>query len=122
MNENYREEVLKPFFKNVKSGESFYLLGAPSVGKTRLMDFMMGDDPDIRRENPTLDRNWIREKYLGKETAAGTRSAANAARAADFLVLAGPVQPLLATPLGQLLDLVRREGACAAKLDYRLGD
>ena len=39
---HYREEVLKPFFKYVKSGESFYVVGAPSVGKTRLMDFIMG--------------------------------------------------------------------------------
>lgn len=70
--ENFREEVLTPFFKHVKSGESFYILGAPSAGKTRLMDFILGEDPDVLRENPDIKRNWIREKYLGKELTSTT--------------------------------------------------
>lgn len=69
---HYREEVLKPFFKHIRSGESFYVVGAPSVGKTRLMDFIMGDDPDAlwasSGEDET-DRDWVKNKYLGEDIA-----------------------------------------------------
>ncbi|MFN8383644.1 MAG: hypothetical protein U0V02_16990 [Anaerolineales bacterium] len=65
----YREEVLKPFFKYVKSGESFYVVGAPSVGKTRLMDFIMGDDPDALWAGEEVDRDWVKSKYLGEDIA-----------------------------------------------------
>jgi hypothetical protein len=67
---NYREEVLKPFFKYIKSGESFYVIGAPSVGKTRLMDFLMGDDPDALREGIKPDPERVKQQYLGAELAA----------------------------------------------------
>lgn len=66
---HYREEVLKPFFDFVKSGESFYLIGAPSAGKTRLVDFVMGDDPDAMRTGADFDRDWVKKKYLGDELA-----------------------------------------------------
>ena len=66
----YREEVLKPFFKYMKSGESFYVVGAPSVGKTRLMDFIMGDDPDALWAGEEVDRDWVKNKYLGEDVAA----------------------------------------------------
>ncbi|MBL8100995.1 MAG: hypothetical protein JNM02_00545 [Anaerolineales bacterium] len=66
---HYREEVLKPFFRNVKSGESFYIVGAPSVGKTRLMDFVMGDDPDALWAGEEVDRDWVKNKYLGEDIA-----------------------------------------------------
>ncbi len=69
---NYREEVLKPFFKYVKSGESFYIVGAPSVGKTRLMDFIMGDNPDAIWAGEEVDRDWVKSKYLGKDIASKT--------------------------------------------------
>ena len=42
----FREDVLKPFFNYIKSGESFYVVGAPSAGKTRLIDYSMGDVTD----------------------------------------------------------------------------
>lgn len=66
---HYREEVLKPFFNYVKSGESFYLIGAPSVGKTRLVDFVMGDDPDALWAGEDYDRDWVKKKYLGEDIA-----------------------------------------------------
>lgn len=69
---DYREEVLKPFFKYVKSGESFYVIGAPSVGKTRLMDFLMGDDPDALRRGIEPDRERVKKYYLGDEAYAKT--------------------------------------------------
>lgn len=68
----YREEILKPFFSYTKGGESFYVVGAPSVGKTRLMDFLMGDDPDVLRENAGVDRERVKNKYLPTETSAKT--------------------------------------------------
>ena len=69
----YREEVLKPFFKHIKSGESFYIIGAPSIGKTRLMDFLMGDDPDVLREGiKPEDPQRVKRHYLGDDSAAKT--------------------------------------------------
>ncbi len=69
----YREEVMTPFFKYIKSGESFFIVGAPSVGKTRLMDFMMGDDPDAMLaeldHDSDYNRDWVKVKYLGRESA-----------------------------------------------------
>lgn len=70
MNPTYREETLTPFFKYVKSGESFYVIGAPSAGKTRLMDFIMGDDPDALRDGLEVDGDGVKKKYLGEEAAA----------------------------------------------------
>lgn len=62
---DYREETLKPFFNYIKGGESFFLIGAPSVGKTRLVDFVMGDDADARRLGINLDRDRAKKQYLG---------------------------------------------------------
>ena len=68
----YREDTLKKFFGYIKSGESFYVIGAPSVGKTRLMDFLMGDDPDALREGIEPDRERVKKHYLGEEASAKT--------------------------------------------------
>lgn len=67
---HYREEVLKAFFKYIKSGESFHVIGAPSVGKTRMMDFILGDDPDALWAGLEVDRDWVKNKYLGEDVAA----------------------------------------------------
>lgn len=69
---NYREEILTPFFKYVRSGESFYVIGAPSIGKTRLMDFIMGDDFDALREGLDVEYDSAKIKYLGKDAAPRT--------------------------------------------------
>jgi hypothetical protein len=68
----FREEVLKKFFGYVKSGESFYVVGAPSVGKTRLMDFLMGFDPDALRQGIKPDHERVKKHYLGDELSAKT--------------------------------------------------
>jgi len=65
MPSDYREETLKPFFNYIQGGESFFLIGAPSVGKTRLVDFVMGDDPDARRMGIDFDRDRAKKQYLG---------------------------------------------------------
>jgi hypothetical protein len=49
----YRQEVLSKFFGCIQSTDSFYLIGAPSMGKTRLMDFLM--------------RPKVQEYYLGEQ-------------------------------------------------------
>jgi ABC-type branched-subunit amino acid transport system ATPase component len=64
---NYREEIVKKVFEYIKSGESFYLIGAPSAGKTRLLDFLMGDDPDARRSGVKVDRKRVKKQYLNTE-------------------------------------------------------
>jgi hypothetical protein len=63
----YREEIVQKVFDCIKSGESFYLIGAPSSGKTRLLDFLMGDDPDARRSGAKVDRERIKKHYLKNE-------------------------------------------------------
>lgn len=68
----YREEVLRPFFKYVKSGESFYIVSAPSAGKTRLVDFILGDDPEGVFSSENTDRNFTKNSYLGKDVAERT--------------------------------------------------
>jgi hypothetical protein len=52
---DYRREVLSPFFGHLKSSESCYVVGAASMGKTRLLDFLLKPD--------------VQEYYLGRENA-----------------------------------------------------
>jgi hypothetical protein len=40
----YRQEILSKFFDFIKSADSFYVVGAASMGKTRLLDFLMLND------------------------------------------------------------------------------
>jgi len=47
----YRQEILSRLFGYVRRTDSFYLIGAASMGKTRLLDFLM--------------RNDVRGHYLG---------------------------------------------------------
>jgi hypothetical protein len=70
---NYRQEVLSRLFDYVKSGESFYVIGAPSVGKTRLMDFLMGDIAPVELgANTEFDRDGVKRHYLGDDLALQT--------------------------------------------------
>ncbi len=41
---NYRQEILKPMFKHINGSECFFVVGGPSVGKTRLLDFLMREE------------------------------------------------------------------------------
>lgn len=70
---SYRQEVLIRFFDYVKSGESLYVIGTPSVGKTRLMDFLMGDIPPVELgANNEFDREKVKKHYLGDSLASRT--------------------------------------------------
>lgn len=64
---NFREEIVGRIFKYIRSGESFFLIGAPSAGKTRLLDFVMDDDPDARRTNTKVERYRVKKNYLKAE-------------------------------------------------------
>ena len=50
----YRQEILSKLFDCVRTTDSFYLIGAASMGKTRLLDFLM--------------RNDVQEYYLGDDS------------------------------------------------------
>ena len=71
LNLEYRKEVLSRFFELIHSGESFYVIGAPSVGKTRLMDFLLGDNVDAASKDP-FDRHAVKNHYLGEVQASAT--------------------------------------------------
>ncbi|PWH11862.1 MAG: hypothetical protein DDG60_16105 [Anaerolineae bacterium] len=51
----YRQEVLKPLFECIKSADSCYLIGAGSMGKTRLLDHLVRTD--------------VQQHYLGERAA-----------------------------------------------------
>lgn len=65
----YRREVAEPIFNLLESGESFYVIGAPSAGKTRFIDHLTGDNFDARRKGNSLDRHLIKKRYLGENQA-----------------------------------------------------
>lgn len=41
---DHRKEILKPMFDCINGAESFYVIGGPSMGKTRLLDFLMREE------------------------------------------------------------------------------
>jgi hypothetical protein len=49
----YRQEILSRLFGFIRNTDSFHLIGAPRMGKTRLLDFLM--------------RNSVQEFYLGDD-------------------------------------------------------
>ncbi len=55
---SYRKEILAPLFARIQSAESCAVIGAASMGKTRLLDFIMRPD--------------VQEHYLGEQQAAQT--------------------------------------------------
>jgi hypothetical protein len=56
---NYRQEVLSPLFRYVQSTESFSVIGAASMGKTRLLDFLMRADVQEHYLHENADRHWL---------------------------------------------------------------
>ncbi|MCB0102076.1 MAG: ATP-binding protein [Anaerolineales bacterium] len=65
----YREDVLTKFFDYIRSGESFFVTGAPSAGKTRLMDFLMGDNQKPDRDGQVVTSAQVKKHYLGEPLA-----------------------------------------------------
>jgi hypothetical protein len=56
---DYRHEVLSRFFKFVQSTESFYLIGAASMGKTRLLDFLMRKEVQEYYLKTDANQHWL---------------------------------------------------------------
>ena len=52
-----RKEILKPMFSYINGGESFYMVGGPSMGKTRLLDFLMREE---------VQKHYIKKKEDGE--------------------------------------------------------
>jgi hypothetical protein len=55
----YRQEILSPFFKYIQSAESFHLIGAASMGKTRLLDFLMRNDVQEHYLREKAEKSWL---------------------------------------------------------------
>jgi hypothetical protein len=53
MVKDHRKEILIPMFDHINGDESFYVVGGPSMGKTRLLDFIMRED---------VQKHYIKEK------------------------------------------------------------
>ena len=56
---NYRQEILTRFFNHIKGAESFYVLGGASMGKTRLLDFLMKKDVQVHYLGEKASRFWL---------------------------------------------------------------
>src|SRR5512147_2772260 len=56
---DYRQEILEPFFRYVRSTESFYVVGAASMGKTRLLDFLMRADVQKHYLGEQAEHHWL---------------------------------------------------------------
>jgi hypothetical protein len=56
---HYRQEILSRFFGYVKSSESFYVIGAASIGKTRLLDFLSFAEVQKHYLGENADRHWL---------------------------------------------------------------
>ena len=55
----YRREILSRFFDYIRSTESFYIIGAASMGKTRLLDFLMRSDVQEHYLHEETEKHWL---------------------------------------------------------------
>lgn len=55
----YRKEVLTPLFRYIHSTESFYVIGAASMGKTRLLDFLALSDVQKHYLREKANQHWL---------------------------------------------------------------
>lgn len=58
-NLEYRQEILTPLFSHIQSAESCYIVGGPSAGKTRLLDFLMRRDVQQHYLGDQSDHTWL---------------------------------------------------------------
>jgi hypothetical protein len=56
---SYRKEVLERLFGCIKSGDSFFVIGGASVGKTRLMDFIMREEVQHHYLGDRAQTTWL---------------------------------------------------------------
>lgn len=56
---DYRQEILTPLFNYISAGESFYVVGGASMGKTRLLDYLMKEEVQKHYLREEADRVWL---------------------------------------------------------------
>jgi hypothetical protein len=56
---DHRQEILTPIFDYIKGGESFYVVGGASMGKTRLLDFVMREEVQKHYLGEKADQFWL---------------------------------------------------------------
>lgn len=56
---DHRREILKPMFEYIKGAECFYVVGGPSMGKTRLLDFLMREDVQKHYLKEQAGKVWL---------------------------------------------------------------
>lgn len=56
---SYRQEVLDPLFRFVRNSESFYVVGAASMGKTRLLEFLSRSEVQRYYLGDKADEYWL---------------------------------------------------------------
>ncbi len=64
----YRREILNIFFDLVEGVDSFYLIGAASTGKTRLLDFLMRQDVQEYYLKDQYKHTWLVRVDLNRMT------------------------------------------------------
>ncbi|HJS17203.1 MAG TPA: hypothetical protein VJ785_00535 [Anaerolineales bacterium] len=55
----YRHEILSRFFQNIQSADSFCVIGAASMGKTRLLDHLMKTEVQRHYLGDKADKHWL---------------------------------------------------------------
>jgi hypothetical protein len=55
----YRHEILSRIFQHVQSADSFYVIGAASMGKTRLLDFLTRTEVQKHYLDKKADQYWL---------------------------------------------------------------
>jgi len=54
-----RKEILIPMFDYINGSECFYMVGGPSMGKTRLLDFLMRDEVQKNYLKDERQETWL---------------------------------------------------------------
>lgn len=55
----YRDEILSRLFQHIQSADSFYMIGAASMGKTRLLDFLMKAGVQSHYLREQAEQHWL---------------------------------------------------------------
>ena len=63
-----RKEILKPMFDYINGSECFYLVGGPSMGKTRLLEFLMREDVQQHYLKSQENETWLVRADLNRLT------------------------------------------------------
>lgn len=68
----FREEHLDALFSFIRRGESFFIIGAPNVGKSRLIELVIGENSRAIQIVAGTESESLKNRYLGKEISSHT--------------------------------------------------